>query len=101
MPREFVVKLTLDNLTKIQTFLQSHQLQKVSNSLFRANKFLGPNEAKTWSYLLDKHQKQDNEADYFDEDEDLETSAESPPKISADEPTNPTKDTDPADTLSP
>ena len=91
MPREFVVKLTLDNLTKIQTFLQSHQLQKVSNSLFCANKFLGPNEAKTWSYLLDKNQNHDNESEYFDED--LDTSSDSLTRISADDLTSPARDT--------
>jgi hypothetical protein len=40
LPREFCHKISLDNLAQLQFQLQSLQLQKISNSLFRANKFL-------------------------------------------------------------
>jgi hypothetical protein len=65
LPREYCVKISLDNLSALQVQLQSLQLQKVSSSLFRANKFLPPNEAKTWNFLLDKnnHHERDESCD--------------------------------------
>merc|ERR1712215_116317 len=54
LPREHCTKVTLDNLSKLQVQLQSHQLAKVSDALFRANRYLGPNESKTWNYLLNR-----------------------------------------------
>ena len=68
LPREYCVKISLDNLSTLQAQLQSLQLQKVSSSLFRANKFLPPNQAKTWSFLLDKntHYERDESCDLPD-----------------------------------
>ena len=54
LPREHCTKVTLDNLSKLQVQLQSHQLAKVADTLFRANRYLGPNESKTWNYLLNR-----------------------------------------------
>ena len=62
LPREFCHKISLDNLAQLQFQLQSLQLQKISNSLFRANTFLGPDEAKTWNFLLDRDNRR-NEHD--------------------------------------
>ena len=61
LPREFVTKITLSNLVHLQTFLQSHQLAKVANNLFKANKYLSPDQQKTWRYLLSKNQNRDFE----------------------------------------
>jgi hypothetical protein len=68
LPREYCVKISLDNLSTLQVQLQSLQLQKVSSSLFRANKFLPPNQAKTWNFLLDKnnHHERDESCDLPD-----------------------------------
>merc|ERR1712215_438499 len=54
LPREHCTKITLDNLSTFQAQLQSHQLAKVSDTLFRANKHLTPDQTKTWNYLLNK-----------------------------------------------
>ena len=54
LPREHCTKITLDNLSTLQIQLQSHQLQKVADTLFRANKYLTPNQTKTWNYLLNR-----------------------------------------------
>ena len=42
LPREYCDKISLDNLSKLQFQLQSLQLQKVSDNLFRENKYLAP-----------------------------------------------------------
>ena len=55
LPREYCEKISLDNLSKLQFQLQSLQLQKVSDNLFRANKYLAPKQAKTWNFVLNKH----------------------------------------------
>ena len=55
--REYCEKISLDYLSKLQFQLQSLQLQKVSNNLFRANKFLAPKQAKTLTFLLNKHRE--------------------------------------------
>ena len=68
LPREYCVKLSLDNLSALQVQLQSLQLQKVSSSLFRANKFLPPNESKTWNFLLDKNNNYDRDESCEPED---------------------------------
>ena len=39
LPREYCLKIFLDNLSKLQLQLQSLQLQKVSDNLFRSNKY--------------------------------------------------------------
>ena len=44
----------LDNLSTLQVQLQTHQLAKVSDTLFRANRYLSPDQSKTWNYLLNK-----------------------------------------------
>ena len=67
LPREFVTKITLSNLTQLQTYLQSYQLSKISDSLFRANKFLSPNQEKTWQFLLNKNQNKEIGEVYYDE----------------------------------
>ena len=72
MPREYVTKITLSNLTQLQTYLQSYQLSKISDSLFRANKFLSPDQEKTWQFLLNRNQNKDLEQVYYDEDLDHE-----------------------------
>ena len=81
LPKEFCVKISLDNLSTLQAQLQSLQLQKVSSSLFRANKFLPPDQAKTWSFLLDKnsHTEKDESCDLSElENFDLDRSETSP-----------------------
>ena len=55
LPREYCEKITLNNLSKLQFQLQSLQLQKVSDNLFRANKYLAPKDSKTWNFLLNKN----------------------------------------------
>ena len=55
LPREYCLKISLDNLSKLHFQLQSLQLQKVSDNLFRSNKYLGPDASKTWNYLLNKN----------------------------------------------
>ena len=52
--REHCTKVTLDNLSTLQVQLQTHQLAKVSDTLFRANRYLTPDQSKTWNYLLNK-----------------------------------------------
>jgi hypothetical protein len=54
LPHEYCLKISLDNLSKLQFQLQSLQLQKVADNLFRANKYLGPDASKTWNFLLNK-----------------------------------------------
>ena len=54
LPREFCVKLSLANIAQLQVQLEALQMQKVSSSLFKANKFLPPDAAKTWNFLLGK-----------------------------------------------
>ena len=49
VPREHCQKISLDNLSKLQFQLQSLQLQKVSDNLFRANQYLAPKDSKTWN----------------------------------------------------
>ena len=56
-PREHCQKVTLDNLSKLQFQLENLQLQKVSDNLFRANKYLASQEAKTWNHLLNRHRE--------------------------------------------
>ena len=40
LPREFCVKLSLANIAQLQVQLEALQMQKISSSLFKANKFL-------------------------------------------------------------
>ena len=54
LPREYCVKLSLANISQLQVQLEALQMQNLSSSLFRANKFLPANEAKTWNFLLNK-----------------------------------------------
>ena len=68
-----MTKITLSNLTQLQTYLQSYQLSKISDSLFRANKFLSPNQEKTWQFLLNKNQNKElGEVDDENSDPDLQ-----------------------------
>ena len=57
LPREFCQKISLDNLSRLQFQLQTLQLQKISDNLFRANKYLSPDESKTWNFLLNKNKR--------------------------------------------
>ena len=52
LPREFCVKISLDNIAPLQVQLEALQMQKISSSLFKANKFLPPDAAQTWNFLL-------------------------------------------------
>ena len=45
LPREYCVKLSLSNISQMQVKLESLQMQKVSNNLFKANRYLPPNSA--------------------------------------------------------
>ena len=47
----------MDNLSKLRFQLENLQLQKVSDNLFRANKYLAPQQAKTWNHLLNRHRQ--------------------------------------------
>ena len=62
-PREHCKKISLDNLSKLQFQLQSLQLQKVSDNLFRANKYLAPKDSKTWNFLLNRQRDQSSDLD--------------------------------------
>ena len=44
-------------MAKLQFQIQSLQLQKIASNLYRANKYLAPQEAKTWNYLLDRNRE--------------------------------------------
>ena len=57
--------------------MEANQLKKVNNKLFRANKYLGPDQAKIWSNLVDpKHildyQNKDPEIQKILEEDQLE-----------------------------
>ena len=73
MPREYCQKNSLDNLSKLQFQLQTLQLQKVSDNLFRANKYVSPDESKTWNYLLNKNKHLHNGSDTPPDDPDHST----------------------------
>ena len=55
--REYCTKITLHNLAKLQFQIQSLQLQKIASNLYRANKYLAPQDAKTWNHLLDRNRE--------------------------------------------
>ena len=84
LPREFVVKLTLLDLAQLQTFLKSHQLQKLSNNLFKANKYLSPDQSKTWSYLLDRQYAEDTGA--INQEEEFQSEGKDEDGLSYEEP---------------
>ena len=84
LPREFVVKLTLSDVAQLQTFMKSHQLQKLSHNLFKANKYLSPDQSKTWSYLLDKQYAED--ADAINQEEEFQLGDEDEEGLSYEEP---------------
>ena len=55
LPREYCVKLSLANISEMQVQLENLQMQKVSQNLFKANRYLPPDSAKTWNFLLGKN----------------------------------------------
>ena len=63
LPRQICEKILLDNLSKLQFQLQSLHLQKVSDNLFRANKYLAPKDSKTWNFLLNKNRDSSSGSD--------------------------------------
>jgi hypothetical protein len=70
LPREYCVKLSLNTISQLQVQLEALQMQKVSSNLFKANKYLTPNAAKTWNFLLGKNSDplDHNTSDYIPED---------------------------------
>ena len=78
LPKEYVVKLTIADLSQLQTFLKSHQLQKLSDNLFKANKYLSPDQSKTWSYLLDRQYAEDTDDIHQEEEPQLGDDDEGP-----------------------
>ena len=86
--------------------LQSLQLQRVSDNLFRANKYLAPKDSKTWNYLLNRQRDQssDLDLDFQPVESDAENSNSLDPDITA--PESPEHDLDslndqPSDTPAP
>jgi hypothetical protein len=57
LPREMCTKISIDHLANLQIRLQSHQLQRLSDHMFKANKYMPPSSARTWQYLMDKKRK--------------------------------------------
>ena len=86
-PREHCQQNSLDNLSKLQFQPQSLQLQKVSDNLFRANKYLAPKDSKTWNYLLNRQRDQssDLDLDFQPVESDAESSNSLDPDITAPE----------------
>ena len=67
-------------------------MQKVSNNLFKANRYLPPNSAKTWNFLLGKNSDplDHNTSDFTPENDDpLDQDVESGPNPSVHEDTDP------------
>ena len=92
LPREYCVKLSLSNISQLQVKLESLQMQKVSNNLFKANRYLPPNSAKTWNFLLGKNSGplDHNTSDFTPENDDpLDQDVESGPNPSFHEDTDP------------
>ena len=54
LPREMCTKISIDHLANLQIRLQSHQLQRLSDHMFKANKYMPPSSTRTWQYLMDK-----------------------------------------------
>ena len=52
LPRELCQKVGIQQLAKMHFRIKSHHLQKLSDSMLRANKFVGPDNARTWQYLM-------------------------------------------------
>ena len=42
LPREMCTKISIDHLANLQIRLQSHQLQRLSDHMFKANKYMPP-----------------------------------------------------------
>ena len=55
LPRKMCTKVNIDNLAKMQFRLQNHQLQRLNDNMLRANKYMPPNQSRTWQYLMTKN----------------------------------------------
>ncbi len=47
-------KISIDHLANLQICLQSHQLQRLSDHMLKANQYMPPSYTRTWQYLMDK-----------------------------------------------
>ena len=54
LPREMCTKISIQHLANLQIHLQSHQLQRLSDHLLKANQYMPPSNTRTWQYLMDK-----------------------------------------------
>jgi hypothetical protein len=54
LPREMCTKISIQHLANLQIRLQSHQLQRLSDHLLKANQYMPPSKTRTWQYLMDK-----------------------------------------------
>ena len=61
LPREMGTKVSIDKLANLQIRLQNHQLQRLTDHMMKANKYLPPSHTRTWQYLMDK--KQNDQSD--------------------------------------
>jgi hypothetical protein len=52
LPREYCKKLNMNDLAQLQFALKNKQLSKVHHRLVEANRFLHPDQEKSWSTLL-------------------------------------------------
>ena len=67
LPRELCQKVGIQQLAKMQFQIKSHHLQKLSDSMMRANKFVGPDNARTWQYLMGRDPTADVRIDQSEE----------------------------------
>jgi hypothetical protein len=71
LPRELCQKVGIQQLAQMQFQIKSHHLQRISDSMMRANKYVGPGHARTWQYLMgrdlnaDLQTEQSEQPDYI------------------------------------
>jgi hypothetical protein len=53
LPRELCQKVGINQLAELQFQLKSHHLQRISDNMMRANRFVGPDNSRTWQFLMD------------------------------------------------
>ena len=53
LPRELCQKVGINQLAELQYQLKSHHLQRISDNMMRANRFVGPDNSRTWQFLMD------------------------------------------------
>jgi hypothetical protein len=53
LPRELCQKVGINQLSDLQYQLKSHHLQRLSDNMMKANRFVGPDNSRTWQFLMD------------------------------------------------